>query len=87
MVVYLWNVLSNGSEIRVRHDAVTGLAGCKSGEGLVELAHWMTSPRYGPTTYLATFALLWKTWQTLPDLSPLASVRDLRELPESAVLP
>src|SRR5262249_9105525 len=34
-----FNVLSNGSEIRVQHDAVTGLARFESGEGLVDLAH------------------------------------------------
>jgi hypothetical protein len=31
---------SCGSEIRIQHDAVTGLACFKSGEGLVDLAHW-----------------------------------------------
>jgi hypothetical protein len=46
MVVYLENVLSRetirwsiGSEIRIQHDAVTGLACFKSGEGLVDIAH------------------------------------------------
>src|SRR5262249_30031636 len=34
-----FTVLSNGSEIRVQHDAVTGLARFKSGEGIVDLAH------------------------------------------------
>jgi hypothetical protein len=46
MVVYLKNVLSrenirwsSGSEIRIQHDAVTGLACFKSGEGFVDPAH------------------------------------------------
>src|SRR6266446_4986808 len=40
MVIYLQkSVLSNGSIIRVQHDAVTRLAGFKSREGLVDLAH------------------------------------------------
>jgi hypothetical protein len=32
-------------------------------------------------------AIPWQAWQTLPDLSPVVSVPDLRELPEDAVLP
>ena len=39
MDVYLSEVLSNGSEIRVQDDAVTGLTCCKPGEGFVDLAH------------------------------------------------
>src|SRR5271169_1860046 len=40
MVTYLENILlPSGSEIRVQHDAVTGLARFKPGEGLVDLAH------------------------------------------------
>src|SRR5205085_7833119 len=47
MVVDLQNVLSletvlwlSGSEIRIQHDAIAGLACLKSSEGLVDLAHW-----------------------------------------------
>jgi len=47
MVVDLENVLSletvlllSGSEIRIQHNTVAGLACFKSGEGLVDLAHW-----------------------------------------------
>src|SRR5271170_6939457 len=40
MDVDLENVAGpGGSEIRVQHDAVTGLAGFKPGEGVVDLAH------------------------------------------------
>src|SRR5258707_613387 len=40
MVTYLENILlPSGSEIRVQHDAVTGLARFKPGEDLVDLAH------------------------------------------------
>src|SRR4029077_2814179 len=46
MVVCLEHVLSretirwsSGSEIRVQHDAVTGLTGFKPGEGLIDTAH------------------------------------------------
>ena len=46
MVAYLEHILSletirwsSGSEIRIQHDAVPGLACFKSGEGLVDMAH------------------------------------------------
>jgi hypothetical protein len=40
IVLSLVNIrCSNGSEIRIEHDAVTGLASFKSGEGLVDLTH------------------------------------------------
>src|SRR5262249_23736118 len=41
----------------------------------------------GVTAYLATFAVPGQTWRILPDLSPVASVRDVWELPGGALLP
>ncbi len=34
-----WSRWSSGSAIRLQHEAVTGLACCESGEGLVDMAH------------------------------------------------
>jgi hypothetical protein len=52
------------------------------GPGLATLAKWQSL-----RCECNDEGFIWQTWQTLPDLSPVASVRDLRKLPEDAVLP